>query len=106
MNLVFRARYEGHDVVVTVKRPVTTRLKIAVDGTVVAESSRPVVTDIICGIKTWFGMQPVWKISGVIEINGKERRVAAKHYTTFTRQYVEILIDNQMIGPEEVLPTR
>ena len=100
MALVFKARYREHEVVATVKRPVTTQFSVAVDGNVVAQSSRPVSSDFICGIKTWFGMKPVWEISGIVEIDGKERRVMARHYTTFTRQYVQILVDGLMIGPE------
>ena len=100
MDLVFKARCGRHEVVAKAKRPVTTRFSVALDDKVVAESSRPASTDFICGIKTWFGMKPVWDLSGTIVIDGEERRVSAKHYTTFTRQYVEIFVDGQIIGPE------
>jgi len=100
MDLVFKARYGQHEVVATAKRPVTTRFSIAVDGNVVAESSRPASTDFLCGIKTWFGMKPVWEIGGTVETDGQDRQITARHYTTFTRQYVEILVDDRMIGPE------
>ena len=101
MNLVFKVNYDGHEIVVTAKRPLTTRLTLTINDKVVAESSRPVSTDLICGIKTWFGIKPVWEISGKLEINGKERCITARHCVTFFRQYVEIFIDGQMIGPEK-----
>lgn len=106
MDLLFKVRYAEHEVVATVARPVTTRFSVAVDGDLVAESSRPASTDFICGIKTWFGMKPMWEISGTIDIDGQQRQISARHYTTFTRQYVQIFVDGQMIGPEEQAATR
>ena len=100
MDLVYKARFAGHEIAARVARPLTTHFCVAVDGAVVAESSRPVSTDLVCGIKTWFGMRPVWEIWGTVEIDARERQVTAKHYTTFTRQYVELFVDGEIIGPE------
>lgn len=100
MDLLFKVCHAGHEVAATVARPLTTRFSVAVDGVLVAESSRPASTDVLCGIETWFGMRPVWEISGTVQIDARERRVTAKHFTTFTRQYVELFVDGEMIGPE------
>ena len=86
MDLVFKARYGEHEIVATAKRPVTTRFSIAVDGNVVAESSRPVSTDFLCGIKTWFGMKPVWEIGGTLEIDGLQQDTT-RHSRDSTSRY-------------------
>lgn len=101
MNLHFRTRYDNHDILAMVNRPFTTKFSISLDGERLVESSRPVTTDMISGIKTWFGLKPVWAISAVVEVDGKKRQITARHYTTFTRQYVVLLVDGQLIGPEE-----
>ena len=101
MEMIFKTRYGNHEITASVSRPVTTSFRLSLDGQTIAESSRPWSTDIICGIKTWFGLIPVWEIWGSIEVDGAQHRVTTKHYTTFVRQYVEIFVDGQFIGPEQ-----
>lgn len=100
MELSFEVTYKNTKIRAAVKRPVTTKFNLFVDNKPIAESSRPSTTDLLCGILTWFGKKPKWELAGKAFINGIECEILAIHFTTFTRQYVEIYVNGEFIGPE------
>jgi len=100
-DMTFRVSYKNQEIVAKVSRPISTKFSLYLNGKIIAEASRPATTDLICGIKTLFGLKPKWEIVGYSAIDGQEHEIRAKHFTTFTRQYIEIYVDGELIGPEK-----
>jgi len=100
MELTFKVKYKNTEIKAVVKRPITTKFSLFADNKLIAESSRPSTTDMLCGVLTWFGKKPKWELEGKALVDSKECKISAIHFTTFTRQYVEIYVDGDFIDPE------
>lgn len=94
----FAAAFKGRHLRAS-QNPFTTHLTLREGDTLLAEGSRSWFAVLFQGIRTWFGSTPTWEIEGKLVIDGTEHQAKAIHRVTFTRWYVQIYIDGELIGP-------
>lgn len=78
----------------------STEIALYAGDTLVARATRSIWAVYWQAMRTWFGKIPTWATEGRVLIEGSERRVQAVHHVTFTRRYVQIYVDGELVGPE------
>jgi hypothetical protein len=83
-------------------RPITTKMWLRVDGEVLLDVTRPWTASIAAAIATLIGRRSRWRLEGDGKVGGKTVSVRAEFVTTFTDQYFEIFVEDELITPDRI----
>jgi hypothetical protein len=96
-GIVVERKYEGVRIVARANRPITTKIELWLDGSLVASDSRPWSASVAYGVAAVFGLKPKWSVEADAAIKAATVRVRAEFVTEFVTQYFRLYVGGNLI---------